>query len=60
VTKSRRTRWAGASGTYGDKTSGYKVVVERSDGKKPLERTRRRRKDNVKTGLQEVRWGDID
>jgi hypothetical protein len=25
----------GACGTYGDRTIGYKVVVGRSDGKKP-------------------------
>jgi len=50
----------GACGTYGDRTSGYKVVVGRSDGKKPFERTRRKREDNIKTGLQEVGWGNID
>ena len=30
------------------------------EGKRPLWRRRHRRKDNIKTDLQEVGWGDIN
>jgi hypothetical protein len=32
-------------------------LVERPEGKRPLGRSRRRWKDNIKMDLQEVRWG---
>jgi hypothetical protein len=35
-------------------------LVERPEGKRPLERPRRKREDNSKMDLQEVRWGGMD
>jgi hypothetical protein len=35
-------------------------MVRRSEGKRPPERPRRRREDNIKTDLKEVEWGIID
>jgi hypothetical protein len=32
-------------------------LVEKPEGKRPLERPRRRWEDNIKMDLQEVRWG---
>jgi hypothetical protein len=32
----------------------YRVLVEKPEGKRPLERPRHRRDDNIKVGLQEV------
>jgi hypothetical protein len=34
--------------------------VGKPEGKRPLERPRRRRKDNIKMDLQEVGWGRGD
>jgi hypothetical protein len=46
VMKSRRLRWAGKGA--------YRAVVEKSEGRRPLERTRRRWENNIKINLQEV------
>jgi len=35
----------------------YRVLVGKLEGKRPLGRPRRKRVDNIKMGLQEVRWG---
>jgi hypothetical protein len=35
----------------------YRVLVEKSEGKKPLGRPRRRWEDNIKMDVQEVGWG---
>jgi predicted small integral membrane protein len=34
--------------------------VGKPEGKKPLERPRRRCVDNIKMGLREVGWGNVD
>jgi hypothetical protein len=41
----------------GEKRGAYKVLVEKSQRRRPLERPRHRRKDNVKMFLHEVGWG---
>jgi hypothetical protein len=46
-----------ACGTHGGHE---RVLVWRSDGKRPLGRPRRRWEDNVKRDLQGVGWGGID
>jgi hypothetical protein len=38
----------------------YRVLVGKPEGKRPLERPRRRRNYSVKTNLQEVRCGRMD
>jgi hypothetical protein len=38
----------------------YRVLVGKPEGKRPLGRPRRRWKDNIKTDLQEVRFGSMD
>ena len=38
----------------------YRVLVGRPEGKRPLERPRRRRGDNIKMDLQEVGCGGMD
>ena len=42
---------------YGEKRGVFKVLVGKPEGKRPLGRTRRRWKDNIKMDLQEVGWG---
>jgi len=58
VINSRRMRWAGHVACMGGGT--YRVLMGKSEGKRPLGRLRRRWDDNIKINLQEVRWGDID
>jgi hypothetical protein len=38
----------------------YRVLVGKSEGKRPLGRRRRRWDDNIKMGLQEVGCGGMD
>jgi hypothetical protein len=45
--KSRRMRWAGHVARTGEKRNAYRVLVGMSEGKRPLERRRRRWEDNV-------------
>jgi hypothetical protein len=46
--------------TNGVKGNAHRMLVERPEGKRPLERSRRRRVYNIKMNLREIRWGDID
>jgi len=54
VIKSRRMRWAGHVARIGDGKGAYKVLVWRSEGKRPLRMPRRRREDDIKKDLQEM------
>jgi hypothetical protein len=49
----RRMRWAGHVACMGKRRSVYRVLVGRSEGKRPLERARSRWKD-IKTDLRET------
>jgi len=44
----------GACSTYGDRRGAYRVLVVKSEGKRPLGRHRRRWEDNIKIGVQEL------
>ena len=44
----------------GEKTSVYRVLVEKPEGKRPLGRSRCRWEDNIKIDLQEVGCGNLD
>jgi hypothetical protein len=44
----------GACTAYGEGRGMYRVLVGKPEGKRPLERPRRRWEDNMKAGLQEV------
>ena len=46
--KSRRVRWAGHVACMGDRRGLYKVLVRRPEGKRLLERPRRRWEDDIK------------
>jgi hypothetical protein len=41
-------------GTHGDGRGAYRVLVGRPEGKRPLERHRRRWEDNIKMDLGEI------
>jgi len=50
----------GTCSTYGERISVCRVVVRKSDVKKPLGRPRLRREDNIEMDLQEVGCGGMD
>ena len=53
-------RWAGHVALIWESRGVYRVVVGKSEGKRPLGRTRRRWEDNIKMNLQEVGCGGVD
>jgi hypothetical protein len=57
VIKSRRMRWEGQIARMGEEKGACRVLVGRSEGRRPLGRPRRRCEDNIKMDLQEVGWG---
>jgi hypothetical protein len=50
----------GAGSTYGERRGVYRVLMGKSEGKKPLRIPRRRWEDNIKMDLQEEGFGGID
>jgi hypothetical protein len=44
----------------GEERGVYRVLVGKSEGKRPLGRLRRRWEDNIRMDLQEVECGDMD
>jgi len=54
VIKIEKNEMGGACSTYGESRGVYRVLVGKREGKRPLERPRRRLEDNIKMDLQEV------
>ena len=50
-------RWAGHVAGMGERRGVYRILVGKSEGKRPLGRPRRRWEDNIKMDLQEVGCG---
>jgi hypothetical protein len=44
----------------GEERNAYRLLVEKPEGKRPLERPRLRWVDNIWMDLGEVGWGDVD
>jgi ribosome biogenesis protein Nip4 len=44
----------------GEVTGAYNILVGRPEGRRPLERPRRRWEDNIKMALREIGFGDVD
>jgi hypothetical protein len=57
IIKSRRMRWAGHVARMGEKRNAYRLLVEKTEGKRPLRRPRRRWVDNIKMDLLEIGLG---
>jgi hypothetical protein len=55
--KSRRMRWAGHAARMGEGRKVYGLLVGKPEGKRPLERLRRRWEDGIKMDLREIGWG---
>ena len=60
VIKSRRMRWAGHVACMGEERGVYRVLVGKTEGRRPLGRRRRRWVDNIRMYLQEVGCGYMD
>ena len=60
VIKSRIMRRAGHEARTGEEKGVYRVLVGKSEGKRPLGRPRRRWVDNIRMDLQEVVCGYMD
>ena len=54
VIKWRRMRWAGHVTCMGEEREVYRVLVGKTEGRRPLGRPRRRWVDNIRMDLQEV------
>ena len=52
--KSRIMRWAGHVACMGERIEVYRVLVGKTEGKRPLGRPRRRWVDNINMDFQEV------
>jgi hypothetical protein len=55
-----RMRWAGHVARMGKKRNAYRLLVGKSEGRRPLLKQRRRSLDNIRMDLVEVGWGDVD
>jgi hypothetical protein len=60
VIKSRRMRWTGRVARMGEGRGVYRVLVGKSEGKRPLGRPRRKWEDDIKMDVQEVGCGCMD
>jgi hypothetical protein len=54
--KSRGMIWAGHVARTGEKSNPYRVLVGMPGGKSPLGKPRRKREDDIKMYLREIRW----
>jgi len=60
VIKLRRMRWAGHVARVGESRIVYRVLVGKSEEKRPLESPKRKWEDNIKMDLQEVGFEGMD
>jgi hypothetical protein len=60
ITKSRRMRWPGHVARMGEKRNVYSLLVEKTEGKRPLGRPRCRRIHNIKMDLLEIGVNVVD
>jgi hypothetical protein len=58
--KSRRMIGAGHVARMGEKRNACRILLGKSEGKRPLGRPRRRWLDNIKMYPREIGWGGVD
>jgi hypothetical protein len=58
--KSRRMRWAGHVARMGEKRNAYRILVEKPEGRRLLERSICKWEDNIKMDLRETGWNVMD
>jgi hypothetical protein len=56
--KSRKMKWARHVARMGENRNEYRILVGKPEGKRPLERPRRRRKNNIK--MDRMGWYGLD
>jgi hypothetical protein len=56
--KSRRMRWAGHVARM-ERTNAYRILVDKAEGNRPLERPRHRTVDNIKMDLKRGKIGVV-
>jgi hypothetical protein len=60
IIKERRMRWVGHEARIGEKGNAYRLLVGKPEGRRPLGRPRRRWLNNIRMGLVEEGWSDVD
>jgi predicted small integral membrane protein len=60
IIKLKRIKWTGQVARIGEKINVYRLLMGNPEGKRPLERPRRKWVDNIKMDLGEIRWGGAD
>jgi hypothetical protein len=60
VNKSRRMRWTVHLARIEVMRNAYNNLVVKPEGKRPLGRHRRRRKDNIRIDLRKLEWEGVD
>jgi hypothetical protein len=60
IIKPRRMRWAGYVARMGEKRNVYRLLVGKSEGKRPLGRPRRRWIDNIMLYFLEIKLSVVD
>jgi hypothetical protein len=58
--KARRMRWAGHVASMGEGRNVYRVLMGKPEGKRPLERLRRKWEDGIRIDLRETGWGGLE
>jgi hypothetical protein len=56
----KKDEMGGACSTNGEKRNAYRILVCKPEGKRPLERPRRRWVDNIKMDLRVIGWDGVD
>jgi hypothetical protein len=56
----RKLRWAGHVARIGQRRGAYRALVGKPEGRRPLDRPRRRWEDNIKMVLRDVGWGSME
>jgi hypothetical protein len=55
--KSKRMRWARHVARMGERRNVYRLLVGKTEGKRPLERPRRGWENGIIMDLREIGWG---
>jgi hypothetical protein len=56
MVKSRKMRWAGHVSRMGEKMNACRILMEKTDEKRPLRRPRSKWVDTIKRDLREIGW----
>jgi hypothetical protein len=58
--ESRRMKWPGHVARMSDVRHAYRILVRKTEGKRPLGRRRHRWNVNIRTDLMEIGWKVVD